>query len=326
MATPPPPSEHYSPQELELLGQRDGIGGVPPPFSDRWVIYVDVEGFSRLIADPARRVQLAWRYWELASSLHWGSRHHRALEIAQWFGPNPSPSSAAMLGTGMVELWRSRVRIFSDSIFIFLNPRSGPPQLELPEYSIDGRFVPHAAAALSRALWEASLPHRGALAFGKCFIDSNLNVFLGEPIVAAHQWAQAQQAFGISVEPRSVTRALSDFQNEPFTTDVEIPSTHGLANTIAVNCTQGAMFGYREGLEVAEDRALDGLLKAASESKLPWRVRERYRVTAHLWLTNFASDTSLRRHEELASLARAPGDLWSAIRRFAGFAGTYLRP
>jgi hypothetical protein len=295
----------YSAEEEQLIGSRDSLSPCPPPFEERWVVYADVEGFSKRIDDATRRIRLAHLYFDLATSLHWGSRHLRTLGIAAKMHPtlllNQDPKRYE---EGMLALWRERVRIFSDSIFVFLDPHREPSGVSRPSDSLDGRYVPQVAAGLSRLLWDAGLPHRGGIAFGSCFIDFKLNVFLGLPIVSAHTWAGEQEWLGISLEPGSLAAADRDFKTEPFLPACAVPSSHGDVPTRASNCTQAGMFAFAEGDRVVEDSALDGLLTAWNEAEgAKPHVLERYHATARMWLKDFALDAHFRRSDELRVLA-----------------------
>jgi hypothetical protein len=217
----------------------------------------------------------------------------------------------------MLKLWRSRLRIFSDSIFVFLNPRNEKLEPSDPQFSLDGQLVPDYAAALSRLLWQGGLAHRGGIAFGKCFIDSKMNVFVGVPIVRTYNWAQRQEWFGISVEPGSMEQAKIDFRNDSFVAKLLARTKGGNVDTLAIDCTMAAMSNVREGAALSEDSALDGFLAAFSQAgDAPPRVHDRYRETARIWLHQLESAPvreQLRRYRELLALAHPKRTLARAL-------------
>ena len=165
----PRPPGGYSLAEWELLIERDVLDDQPPPFADRWVIFCDIDGFQRIVLDPSRRNRVAHVYWDIVRSLAWGVRHHRALGIAdavRSFHDSSGDHARKERQKAALELWRSRVRIFSDSIFVFMDPRAEAPSVDAAEYSLDGKFVADVAATVSRTLWIAGLPHGEALHSG----------------------------------------------------------------------------------------------------------------------------------------------------------------
>ena len=257
----------YSEEEWRLIQERDSLQPTPPPFRKWWVIYVDVAGLSRRIADPTQRVRLAHTYFDLASSLLWGSRHHRVLDIASCVAGRDDPIVQQQRALERLQKWRRHLRVFSDSIFLFFMPRSPAHDISSTDYALDGRFVPSAAASLSRALWTAGLPHKGAVAFGDCFIDLETNVFVGPAIVEAVAWEKRQEWFGISVDPGSQTDARRDFQSEPFCAPHGVPvrnrdGSFGKESTLIIDPSEAAMFELKFGDGIRQDRALDGLLAA----------------------------------------------------------------
>jgi hypothetical protein len=301
-------STEYSSVEQDLISGRDSLSGLPPPFRDAWVIYVDIEGFSRLMSDPVRRAKLAHIYWDLAGSLLWGSRPHRVLS-ASMKAAGAAPEDVQRTLTEKLDLWRSRLRVFSDSIFIFLDP-SRLSGVAPSDFTLDGNLVPDVAAQLSRLLWQDGLPHRGGIAHGSCFIDPARNVFLGDPIVRAVGWAAKQQWFGISVEPSSIQHGVRDFVNAPFVASgCTVPVASGCEKgsvtaetTTAISCFPAD--DRRDGPTIGEEPALDGLLRAyeAALGCAP-HVRDRYVQTGRIWHDRFGVDGELNRYRELVALA-----------------------
>jgi hypothetical protein len=330
MSMPSDP-DAYSPEELAALGDRDSLAGHPPPFRNYWVIYVDIDGFSRRLADPARRIQLAYTYWDMAESLRWGSRPHRVADAALKVA-GKDPAIVRQMMEEKLRLWRSRVRIFSDSIFIFLDP-SGLSGRSPADVTVDGNVVPDIAFSLSRNLWHDGLAHRGALAYGKCFVDADRNVFLGEPIVSAVRWAAEQEWFGLSLTPDAATAAEREFVNAPYlVSNCSVPVGGGrhasgsrfgsivrnvaslfpawgcsrrVAGSKATSMISCFPPDYRrDGPEVGKDRAISGFL-AAYEEAAPTKphVIARYRATAALWLKYCQVDRGLAQYPNLQAIA-----------------------
>jgi hypothetical protein len=170
-------------------------------FRPYWLLYLDLAGFSKSIRQIQSRDRIAAAYsrivamiYEQLPTLCFGARWVDASDT------HPFESVAASMRAA-TELVQRRVRIFSDSIFLFVEeePLGTDPVL-------DPKVLPLFAAQSSLLLWEHGLPHRGAIAYGLCWLDANSSIFVGEPIVRAHEWEQQQEWLGISVEPSSRER------------------------------------------------------------------------------------------------------------------------
>jgi hypothetical protein len=318
--TPSPPGG-YSLEEWELNIERDVLEQWPPPFSDYWVVYCDIDGFRRIVFDEQKRVKVAHTYWDIVKSLAWGLRHHRVLAAVDAVQASRDPKSANARQErrkSALELWRSRVRIFSDSIFVFLDRRAPTPDLEAAAYSLDGRFVADVAASVSRKLWAAGLPHRGGIAFGKCLVDSANSVFVGEAIVHAYETAQAQEWLGFAVHPGSAAHAADAFGGEPFLFTGSLPARTkgGVEWSVRQHVVPfpGALMELREGADVNRDRVVEGLLRAAAEAdQSNAKIVSRYARTARVWLRQapgVADDQAAVRLRDLAKGApEVPPDL-----------------
>lgn len=305
------PDGSYTTEELALIGGRDGLAGIPPPFADRWVLYVDIAGFTARLRDKTLRAALAHAYWDIARGLSWGSRHHRVLDIAQRIHGRETEEERLARQTEALRQWRASVRIFSDSIFIFFRPRSSGANVSSPDYTLDARHLPSAAASLCRALWSSGLTHKGGIAFGSCFLDSELNVALGDAIVDAVQWERRQEWFGISVAPGALERAKADFESRGFLFNGNAPvaGSGATETTLIVDPTDTKLFVLREGRDLQEDPCLDGFLRAVqtpAPSEHKEKVDRRFKATARIWTQLYArngvTDADLRAKNELDAL------------------------
>jgi hypothetical protein len=298
--------DEYSPAEIELIGERDSMGGLPPPFSEKWVIYVDIEGFSQIMSDPKRGSRLAHTYWDLAGSLQWGGRQHRVLNAAMTAAGEERP----MIQQTMLEklqLWKTRLRVFSDSVFVFLDP-SGLSGRSPSDATLDGNLVPDVASWLSRRLWESGFPHKGGISYGSCLCDAERNVFVGDAITRAVRWAEMQGWFGISIDPSADAYAKRDLTNAPFLVSAQVPiaETRGsrpiLQAATAISCFPSDE--RKEGARIGQDLTLDGFLRAIHESPQDRQsVQDRYRSTARLWREYFGAGAGASREAELKSIA-----------------------
>jgi hypothetical protein len=166
-----------------------------PAFEPTWVLYADLAGFrEELRRDPTR---LASTYGTITRTF---DRHGCEQTIAAAL----EKCSTGELTIPSTELPKSirdlrQVRIFSDSVFVFI--RAAPD--EQLRWAIP-QLLLESALFLSINLWANSLAFRGAFAYGNCVVEPNDSIFLGDPIVNAYNWEQAQEWFGISVEPRSL--------------------------------------------------------------------------------------------------------------------------
>lgn len=181
-------------------------------WSERWVLLVDLLGFSEGLKRPGGEERIAKVYSDITKFIRDGPPvAHIVKPIAATVlerAPEAAPDIEA-LTAALEELrrcWAQSVRIFSDSIFVFFDPGMGAP-LTLP----NALLLEWTAGVFSALLWERALPHRGALAYGRCYVDHDASVFLGLPIVRAAEWERVQQWMGISIEPTSVDRVPPKF-------------------------------------------------------------------------------------------------------------------
>ncbi|HEY2031179.1 MAG TPA: hypothetical protein VGH20_18435 [Myxococcales bacterium] len=177
-----------------------------------------------------------------------------------------------------------RVKVFSDSLFFFFDGRSpvhGQPPILTSPY-----FLPRVAARLSRRLWMYGLPHRGAIAYGDCYLGEEPDTFLGDAIVTAHEWEQCQKWFGISVAPRSLDAAAAAFNNLPGLYPSAVPTKSGDQDTIVININD-VLFGdvETEGISPERDAIISGFNKAwqAAKRNASRGVVQKYRSTASMW-------------------------------------------
>jgi hypothetical protein len=298
--------DEYSDSELEAILERDSLAGLPPPFSERWVIYVDIEGFSQVMFDAERKIKLAHTYWDLAGGLMWGSRQHRTLHAAMTMTGQDRQEIQKEIAKRL-KLWNTRLRVFSDSIFVFLDP-SGLSGRSPSDMTLDGNLVPDVASSLSRRLWESGFPHKGGVSYGSCLCDAERNVFLGEAIVRAVRWTERQEWFGISIDPSAEEFTKRDLVNAPFLVSAEVPVLERKEGPVVsqpakiISCFPS--YERKDGNSIGQDLALDGFLTAAQTCPADRsNVRDRYRATARIWREYFRADLGMRRSSELEAIA-----------------------
>jgi hypothetical protein len=212
----------------------------PPVFRQYWVLYFDLAGFSDLIRDRGRRDQMASAYLQILKMVRHDSGPVSAVRLNQTEQPEDRMPDFIIGHTR--EMWRTRIQIFSDSIFFFFdgdaegvqNPWAAPQLL----------FA--CAAEVSLRLWAAELPHRGAIAFGDCWLDPEASAIVGEAIVRAVRWEQEQEWFGVSVEPSSagtLYEIVRGERNVPILRDV-VPTKSGPIPAVCINPVYFAQAGF----------------------------------------------------------------------------------
>jgi hypothetical protein len=223
-----------------------------------WVLLIDLMGFSRAVMNPDGRNALTAAYENVVKAVGDDCVQFKLMELA---GKKALQDLAvAMLMPASVEEaeqrkerlrktaedsgkmladvagfdalrinWRSRIRVFSDSLFFFFDADA------------DGRVTPSGkmfaapvASFVSAILWAKGLAHRGSLSLGDCYLKPDGSVFLGPPIVRAHDWERQQQWLGISVEPASYSRHADLDVLPGFVRPAQVPVAGGSVPTSVV--------------------------------------------------------------------------------------------
>lgn len=238
-----------------------------PAFRPYWVLYIDLAGFSRRVADPRERALLARVYSRVAAWVRSQTLPDKCLsDIATGLRRDLSahatnPLVAARIdqfdaaGKQLAETWSARVRIFSDSLFMFFDP-------DEPESRVQPNITALSVVSmiLSEILWAHGLAHRGAISFGDCFLDHTGSIFLGEPIVEAYHWEREQQAFLISIAPSSLAHAARvDSLSEGLMT-YDVPTRRGVVATRCIHhnsmSSEWPTRAMIAGFEYAHDEAI----------------------------------------------------------------------
>ena len=256
---------------------------------------IDVMGFSAQIAQPERRDRLAGIYNRIVSDLQLNAKISVLMRIPRRW---PRDKAEELQHRS----WLRHVRIFSDSLFFFYDAgarRRG-------EVSIDPTFLDFEAAMISRLLWIRGVPHRGAIAHGE--VLSNSHVFLGSPIVHAHQWEQVQNWMGISVVPTSEKEFTGLLAKRPqaFRTII-VPTKGGPVLAFALNIFAGDFNEYG-----TEDQVAEGFVSAFRAARDSGRVEAlpRYVETVRAW-RRFGAKSGL-----LAEIE--PGNIQSGVTSTSG--------
>jgi hypothetical protein len=203
-------------------------------FRNYWVLLIDITGFSDRVSDREQRDNLARTYQDIVDRV---LPNLLTVQVAKERSQKLQSSLFKKFGTAdgvreISERWRKSVRIFSDSIFAFFGKFDHNP-------AAASFAIGFAADEISAELWKSRLPHRGAIAFGECHIDTHRDIFLGTPIVEAHRWEQAQKWLGISIAPAALKHARTEeelpIEPKPFEADVAIPTQEGEVTTWAIN-------------------------------------------------------------------------------------------
>lgn len=258
-----------------------------------WVLLVDVMGFRERVRDRARRDDLVTSYSSVADDVLANAYNVLFTAFIQHrlVVPTSPYVEAARLAP---DRWRARYKVFSDSLVFFFDPVG--TDLHSP---VDGTYLPIFAGLLSRSLWKKALPHRGAIAFGECHLDRDREIFLGEPIVDAHEWEQRQDWMGISIHPGSLAAAEKQFPHAPFRLgDVPLKRRPDAVDGAPQTERTGFLNIYDDSLFEArspgyEDAALRGFLSAFEELPVDAnRPRDLYRKTAGFFLKHATDEAA----------------------------------
>jgi hypothetical protein len=265
-------------------------------FAETWVVLIDILGFSKRVSDLKRRDALVEAYSEIVEKVLPNTSNLIAAKYVR-----PGSSTPGILETDppvpwpihqahVEEVWRRKVRVFSDSIFLFFDE----------VYSTSGPaapfMLPSAVREIARALWERRIPHRGAIAYGDCLVDADRNIFLGRAIVDAHEWERSQQWMAVSVAPGSLLAARGNLgggiSRAGFVHNVSAPTAEGDVVTWVVNPFESPL-------------AVDGFLlcySEAVESGEPASVLVKYTHTARFLRDQGVGSDLAKRLEQIAGL------------------------
>src|ERR1700730_43961 len=250
-----------------------------------WVLLVDVLGVRKRINNDLRNLLLAYRRAVQAALDNW--RIIKTRQLASRYGP---PGSEVWAATDASN-WRTRVKIFSDSIFVFFDG-----SLDSDTYRIESPYwIGTFASQLSLALWQAELPHRGAVAYGDCALDHEHSIFLGPGIARAYEYEQRQKWLGIALNPEDLQRFRIEDQidgprylveadarvrlpgrevnSAPYTERTLVLRPHSELNSHGE--TMSAILGFNLEQEKVQSRP--------EEHDNPAEILARYRFTRHQW-------------------------------------------
>jgi hypothetical protein len=247
---------------------------------DYWLLYVDVQGISAAMGLKSRRDRVVEAYECIAADLRGGGVVADAAAAQEAF-KSGSAQAAAQAREDVREDWSRRLRIFSDSIFVFFD--AAARTLHAPGDGANPLMLPEVAAGLSQTLWMFRLPHRGAIAYGECFFDPFGDVCLGSPIVEAVKWEHRQEWLGISVvpDPRVLVRVKGVFgDGAGCLTEATVPAAEGTAvATICVNPLSPSA-----GTLTPADAVLKAFLQARDEARTDGYAKmARYDATGQLF-------------------------------------------
>jgi hypothetical protein len=135
----------------------------------RWVCYLDILGFSELVESG-----------DIVSAVH---TYFRSRELVEWWARrNPAMGLAC----------------FSDSYILYADNDSA------------GRFarIEQAARWIVNEHLQMGLPIRGALACGELYADAQSDIFIGNALIEAYRFGEAQDWLGFAL-CRSATRRMA---------------------------------------------------------------------------------------------------------------------
>jgi len=260
--------------DLLIKAVKDQLGSNRVEFRSYWVLYIDLVGFSETILNPAQRNELARVYQALAGVLENGMVFDLILDglligVDAVAGDIPTEqslrdrvaSSIQALRKAIAVDWNRRLRIFSDSMFIFLDD-----DVLQEDRDLTPAILLAIARWISTSLWALNLPHRGAVTHGDCFLDKSGSVFLGEPIVRASRLEHAMELLAIAVDP-SALRLLRPQFGHSLVHEYTIPTKHGPIATACVapfarECEDAAslanlaLTGFQRAYDRANERSL----------------------------------------------------------------------
>ena len=261
-----------------------------------WLLYLDLAGVSRRVSDRSQRQHLANVYSKFVNiAVLWALPMDQKLQTlglslddiervradgADALAGGKNASMAKKVDQS-IRTWKKRVHIFSDSVFVFFDCH-----VDARTRTAHIRNLAQTAAHMSAVLWEAGMPHKGAISYGECYLDGH--VCLGEPIVRAVEWEKEQEWLGISVSPESVGAA----EDAPFLKHElvrhEVGRTEPKAG-VPTYCVDVPGFvaglqqdNYRRDETPSLAAVVDGLKRAATSADSE-KLRRRYRATASFW-------------------------------------------
>jgi len=159
-------------------------------YGHRYVAMVDILGFKRLVKttsvhDIVGRIDGLLRYIQSAAVLMGASVVSK------------NKSSDKNIG-----LFKFNEMHFSDTIFLWTNIIKEP---DARRANVEGGvFISLIARLVSRAFL-ADIPLRVGIGFGECYIDPQRKIFVGNPIVDAHEVESIQEWIGGALHPNVPT-------------------------------------------------------------------------------------------------------------------------
>jgi hypothetical protein len=254
------------------------------PLKTYWVLLIDIMGFSELVS-KGDLAELGAIYEEVVGSIE--NSPHLDLPGKMRLAGDFNKAEELRERERLLSDWRRRVQIFSDSIFFFFD---GHHSLELQTNPV---VLGYAAAATSRVLWSHKLPHRGAIAWGFCYLNPERNIFLGRPLVSAFEWEKKQEWLGISVAPDSVETAQEMLRPAIKLCKGEVPTKSGIAQTLYIDSC-GALLEEKPTVRNDPVRgfiaAHEDALRAGDE-----KVISKYKNTAKIWLERLPEESPFHR-------------------------------
>ena len=288
-------------------------GRTPPQWKNYWLLYLDLAGFAQRVRESSERQKLAAVYSQFVDiAVLWAPPVTRKFEqfdltlrdvervredgIAAIDGRLRDSDARSVRES--IAIWRDRVHVFSDSVFVFFDCHEHRDTL-----TAEHANLVETAAHMSSALWAREIPHKGAISYGECYVHDR--VCLGMPIVSGHAWEKNQEWLGISVSPESMEEAkaagfLARGPLEHGLFEHEVPTNDPAGSQIAY-CVDVPRFvsGIRRSgrgsvREPSFAVVVDGLGKAAGsvatgDSKSE-KLKRRYRATATIWQASRACD------------------------------------
>ncbi len=282
-----------------------------PQWKNYWVLYLDLAGVSLRVCDPDQRQELADVY-------------SRFVDIAVLWAPpltrkfqrkGLSLEDVALVRAGGVEvlggrrddyhtsmvkeslrIWSSRVRVFSDSVFVFFDC-----DVNRETETADHENLVETAGHMSSLLWQHGMPHKGSISYGECYLNGP--VCLGQPLVEAAKWERAQEWLGVSVSPASKIAASRAGFVAHGLVQHEVGRS-GAAEPESTYCVDVARFvsGVRNSDHASSETpslpdVVEGLRRSALGANTA-TLRRRYQSTASFWKESLVNEDSAKKAVE----------------------------
>ncbi len=178
---------------------------------NRLIAVVDILGFSALTLNrPTIELSLLLRdLFEFSRRLSAGISFYPVSDSAE------EPFSCSMM-PGVCQ--------FSDTVLFWSDLNTAETTSQSPRQASQyaNMFFQLISNFISQSLLH-SIPLRAGISFGETFIDSPACIYVGEPIVRAHQLESDQDWIGATVD----ATALQSLEHYGWVTDYQVPSKGG---------------------------------------------------------------------------------------------------